>query len=634
MLRMTWRNLFARKVRLALSAFAIVLGVAFVAGSFIFTDAMGDAFDGIIEGSTADVEVAYKGANDFDSQQDARTIAGLGRAPARRSCPRSARCTRSIQLQSVFVIGRDGKVVGGNGPPGLAFNYTGATIAHRQADHHPDQRRVPAAAPARWRSTSTPPARPGTASATPSRWSPGRPADPEGEGHRAGRVRLRRPQRRDADALRPARACSSSSSAAGTSTPRSRSTPRPACRQAAAARRRPEGAAAPAWSPAPATRCVKKNKASLDEILGFLNTFLLVFAGGLAGGRHLPDHQHLLDPGRAAQPRARAAAGARRLAPPGQPSRCSSRRSSVGLFGSTRRARRGLPARARAAAAVRRVRLRPEPGRPSRSTCARSSRRTPSGVRGHDGRGVPARPAAPPRSRRSRRCATTSRCPRRRCAAGCSVGFGLIVVGVVGMVVGFDRERQPRPQPDRRRHARDPGRRLAAEPVGRPAADPAVRDRLPPRVRHRRHAGRAELPAQPAPYGGHGQRADDRADPGGADVDPRPVRDGQHRRRGQAHADVAVRGVQRRRHAVLDRASRARSARSTGCAASRSSAPPAPRSRATARFVGAVDAAVARPRARAARRAGLDARAAARHDRGQRAVRRSAAASSSATPCP
>ena len=74
MLKLTWRNLFARKLRLALSAFAIVLGVAFVAGSFVFTDAMGGAFDGIIEGSTADVEVAYRGASDFNSAQDVRTI--------------------------------------------------------------------------------------------------------------------------------------------------------------------------------------------------------------------------------------------------------------------------------------------------------------------------------------------------------------------------------------------------------------------------------------------------------------------------------------------------------------------------------------------------------------------------------
>ena len=41
MLRVTLRNLLARKLRLAMSGFAIVLGVAFVAGSFIFTDTLG-----------------------------------------------------------------------------------------------------------------------------------------------------------------------------------------------------------------------------------------------------------------------------------------------------------------------------------------------------------------------------------------------------------------------------------------------------------------------------------------------------------------------------------------------------------------------------------------------------------------
>jgi putative ABC transport system permease protein len=124
MLRMTWRNLFARKVRLALSAFAIVLGVAFVAGSFIFTDAMGDAFDGIIEGSTADVEIAFKGADDFTAEQDARTIPAAVVDRLDR-LPEVGSVHPSVQLTSVFLVGRDGKVVGGNGPPGLASNYSG-----------------------------------------------------------------------------------------------------------------------------------------------------------------------------------------------------------------------------------------------------------------------------------------------------------------------------------------------------------------------------------------------------------------------------------------------------------------------------------------------------------------------------
>jgi putative ABC transport system permease protein len=125
MWKVTWRNLLARKVRLLLSAFAIVLGVAFVAGSMIFTDAMGGAFDDIIEGSTADVEVAYQGANDFDAQQDNRTIPASV-ADDLAKLPEAASVHPQNVLQTVFVIGRDGKVIGGNGPPGLALNYSGA----------------------------------------------------------------------------------------------------------------------------------------------------------------------------------------------------------------------------------------------------------------------------------------------------------------------------------------------------------------------------------------------------------------------------------------------------------------------------------------------------------------------------
>ena len=125
MLRFTLRDLFARKVRLLLSGLAIVLGVAFVAGSFIFTDSMGGAFDDIIEGSTADVEIAYKGANDFDSVQDSRTIPAAV-VDELRSLPEVGSVHPQMILQTVFVVGSEGKVVGGNGPPGLGMNATGA----------------------------------------------------------------------------------------------------------------------------------------------------------------------------------------------------------------------------------------------------------------------------------------------------------------------------------------------------------------------------------------------------------------------------------------------------------------------------------------------------------------------------
>ncbi|WP_148574071.1 ABC transporter permease [Nocardioides caldifontis] len=126
MLRVTWRNLVARKVRLLLSAFAIVLGVAFVAGSLIFTGAMGGAFDDIIEGSTADVEIAYEGANTFESQEDARVMPASV-ADELEQLPEVGSVHPTTNLMSVFVIGEDDKVVGGNGAPGLGFNPTDAT---------------------------------------------------------------------------------------------------------------------------------------------------------------------------------------------------------------------------------------------------------------------------------------------------------------------------------------------------------------------------------------------------------------------------------------------------------------------------------------------------------------------------
>jgi putative ABC transport system permease protein len=122
-LKVTWRNLVARKVRLAMSAFAIVLGVAFVAGSFIFTDALGGAFDGIIDGTTADVQVAPEGAEDVTGSEDARTVPG-DLLPELAALPGAGHVTGTNQVQGVYVIGTDGKAISHGGAPAFAFNYT------------------------------------------------------------------------------------------------------------------------------------------------------------------------------------------------------------------------------------------------------------------------------------------------------------------------------------------------------------------------------------------------------------------------------------------------------------------------------------------------------------------------------
>ena len=52
MLRLTLRNLVARKVRLVMSTLAIVLGIGFLAGVLTFSSGLSKTFDGIIQGST------------------------------------------------------------------------------------------------------------------------------------------------------------------------------------------------------------------------------------------------------------------------------------------------------------------------------------------------------------------------------------------------------------------------------------------------------------------------------------------------------------------------------------------------------------------------------------------------------
>ena len=64
MWRTTYRSLMAHKLRLAMSGLAIVLGVAFVAGTLIFTDTLSKTFNDLFKSTSADVNVARAAAFD------------------------------------------------------------------------------------------------------------------------------------------------------------------------------------------------------------------------------------------------------------------------------------------------------------------------------------------------------------------------------------------------------------------------------------------------------------------------------------------------------------------------------------------------------------------------------------------
>src|SRR5262245_3843057 len=65
MLRVILSGLRAHKARLARTAIAGVMGVAFGAGTYVFTDTLDRMFDGIVDQSTQGVDVYVRSATDF-----------------------------------------------------------------------------------------------------------------------------------------------------------------------------------------------------------------------------------------------------------------------------------------------------------------------------------------------------------------------------------------------------------------------------------------------------------------------------------------------------------------------------------------------------------------------------------------
>ncbi|WP_225654947.1 ABC transporter permease [Streptomyces pseudogriseolus] len=75
-LKTSMRNFFAHKGRMALSAVAVLLSVAFVCGTLVFTDTMNTTFDKLFAATSSDVTVSDKDASD-----SGQTTSGNGKPP-------------------------------------------------------------------------------------------------------------------------------------------------------------------------------------------------------------------------------------------------------------------------------------------------------------------------------------------------------------------------------------------------------------------------------------------------------------------------------------------------------------------------------------------------------------------------
>ncbi|RJK93184.1 ABC transporter permease [Vallicoccus soli] len=127
MLRASLRSLLAHKLRLALSAVAVVLGVAFVAGSLVFTSTLSRTFTDLFENIAADVTVTR--ATSFDQTVVTSSTAGPETGVPEavlddvRAVDGVATAVGDVQTDGVFVVDAQGDAVGGTGAPGLGINW-------------------------------------------------------------------------------------------------------------------------------------------------------------------------------------------------------------------------------------------------------------------------------------------------------------------------------------------------------------------------------------------------------------------------------------------------------------------------------------------------------------------------------
>ncbi|MFJ4899892.1 ABC transporter permease [Streptomyces sp. NPDC088727] len=120
------RNFFAHKGRMALSAVAVLLSVAFVCGTLVFTDTMNTTFDKLFAATSADVTVSPKAAKVDDTPENgkpeslpASVVAQVEKADGVK------KAEGAVSSSAVTVVDSHNKNMGSDtGAPTLAGNWT------------------------------------------------------------------------------------------------------------------------------------------------------------------------------------------------------------------------------------------------------------------------------------------------------------------------------------------------------------------------------------------------------------------------------------------------------------------------------------------------------------------------------
>ncbi|WP_086668663.1 ABC transporter permease [Lentzea kentuckyensis] len=121
MFKATLKSLLSRKLRLVLSALAVVLGVMFVSGSFVLTDTLQRSFTDLFSSAFANVDVSVSPKTEKGKAPELLTPQAISDV---KSVPGVASAVGDVQ-GSARPIGKNGKVMTTSGSPRFGSNWTG-----------------------------------------------------------------------------------------------------------------------------------------------------------------------------------------------------------------------------------------------------------------------------------------------------------------------------------------------------------------------------------------------------------------------------------------------------------------------------------------------------------------------------
>src|SRR5919204_1068515 len=152
MFKVATRGLFARKLRLALTVLAVVLGTTLIAGTYVFTDSINSAFDTIFTVSNRGTDAAITPHKTIDTTNNGGTPPTVSASVLDkvRQDPNVANAEGSI-FDSGTILGKNGKRIGKGGAPNFLSSvaevprFQGFTLKTGRKPQNADEATIDAA---------------------------------------------------------------------------------------------------------------------------------------------------------------------------------------------------------------------------------------------------------------------------------------------------------------------------------------------------------------------------------------------------------------------------------------------------------------------------------------------------------